>query len=675
MFLLTDRASIVLEGRLVCAVARALEAPRTVRDLCGHLADYFDPLEVRYGLSILQGRGCVLDAGDVPAWRLPGSRDLPWAPPDRRSDLGRRTSPPPVPELTDDYFDVEFGRRLRAHRAAGRAVLPLKISGPELWMGPVLSGDGPGCGRCLQLRLSMALRVHAFVHRSGVPLRPAPRLGSVEEALELAREGARTWGDMAGGHPLDGHLWSWNADTGASAVHGFRPLPGCPGCGAGSPTPDASPPARPEESAIAGEEGMISPEERLESLEALVDPLLGVIPRLDRIPVPGAPLHLWVTPSPAARMRRDWEGTRDALSHGCVGKAATEPQARLGALAEAVERYSGLRLGGESTIRGSLKSLGDAALHPNDCLLFSDAQYRERVSWNERTAAVNWVPEPFDLHADLDWTPLRSLTHGRTRYLPSEYLFYSMGPTAGLRADSNGCAAGASIEDATLRAFLELVERDAVAIWWYNELQRPPVDVASFGDPFCQEVVAWIGSSGRTVVVFDLTHDLGIPVLAAVSHGSVGDASEVALGFGAHLDPDRALRRALLELGQGFAARGARSDAPDLFDVARLDARFLIPTPGAECRALGDMAAPPRGSVRACLEWCVERTREAGLELLLLDQTRADTGLPVVRAVVPGLRSQWARFAPGRLFRVPTRLGWCVEPRSEGSLNPSHLYL
>ena len=45
------------------------------------------------------------------------------------------------------------------------------------------------------------------------------------------------------------------------------------------------------------------------------------------------------------------------------------------------------------------------------------------------------------------------------------------------------------------------------------------------------------------------------------------------------------------------------------------------------------------------------------MEMLVLDQTRPDIGLPVVKVIVPGMRQFWARFAPGRLFDVPVALG------------------
>jgi ribosomal protein S12 methylthiotransferase accessory factor len=64
-----------------------------------------------------------------------------------------------------------------------------------------------------------------------------------------------------------------------------------------------------------------------------------------------------------------------------------------------------------------------------------------------------------------------------------------------------------------------------------------------------------------------------------------------------------------------------------------------------------------------------------GLELLVLDQTRPDVGMPVVKVIVPGLRHFWARYAPGRLFDVPVALGRLSRPTSYEQLNPIPLFV
>jgi ribosomal protein S12 methylthiotransferase accessory factor len=68
----------------------------------------------------------------------------------------------------------------------------------------------------------------------------------------------------------------------------------------------------------------------------------------------------------------------------------------------------------------------------------------------------------------------------------------------------------------------------------------------------------------------------------------------------------------------------------------------------------------------------VQIAKRAGLDFLVLDQTRPDIEVPVVRVIVPGLRHFYRRFGPGRLYDIPVKLGWLDHPLSETELNPLH---
>jgi len=59
----------------------------------------------------------------------------------------------------------------------------------------------------------------------------------------------------------------------------------------------------------------------------------------------------------------------------------------------------------------------------------------------------------------------------------------------------------------------------------------------------------------------------------------------------------------------------------------------------------------------------------------VLDQTRPDIRIPVVKVIVPGLRYFWAWFGPGRLYDVPVRLGWLQRATREDELNPLPMFL
>jgi len=205
---------------------------------------------------------------------------------------------------------------------------------------------------------------------------------------------------------------------------------------------------------------------------------------------------------------------RQSLRHKSGGKGKTDRQSQASGFCEAIELYSGIYQGDEARIQATLTELG-RAIHPCQCLLFSDRQYQNREALNEKAIVDHdWIPQPFDETQTLDWTPVWSMTEQRHKYLPTAFCYYNYKLPKTHRfcsADSNGNAAGGTLEDAILQGFLELVERDSVALWWYNRLSRPGVDLASFNDPYLLDLQTWYHSQQRELWVLDLTTDLKIP--------------------------------------------------------------------------------------------------------------------------------------------------------------------
>ena len=71
---------------------------------------------------------------------------------------------------------------------------------------------------------------------------------------------------------------------------------------------------------------------------------------------------------------------------------------------------------------------------------------------------------------------------------------------------------------------------------------------------------------------------------------------------------------------------------------------------------------------------CVELASAAGLEVIVVDQTRTDIELAVARVIVPGLRHFWRRLGPGRLLDVPAGLGRSPLALDEESVNPYSVF-
>lgn len=374
----------------------------------------------------------------------------------------------------------------------------------------------------------------------------------------------------------------------------------------------------------------------------------------------------------------------DATVRYVSGWGASWGEAAERCLMEAAERCSGQYFGDERLHRARLAELTGAALSPVELLLIGDGQFTGRAAWNRRHRGVNAVPKPWREERRLDWIACAPSLGSGPAWLPAGLclLGHDRDCRAGLpAADSNGLAAGASLEDAAARAFVELVERDAVAIWWYNRIPRPRLRADALEEPIIAAYARWCRGRGRMLALHDLTHDLRVPVAAAVAHDAAGGA--IAFGFGAGESMTEAAHHAVGELAQCEAnlalieervaeegLRGLTPEARALYGWARTarlhDHPHLV---GGPVRAARD--AGPRLDFDACRALCADH----GLRLFVIDLTRPSIGVPVARAVVPGLRSLRARFAPGRLFDVPVRLGWRRRRLGLARLNPIPLMI
>ncbi len=372
--------------------------------------------------------------------------------------------------------------------------------------------------------------------------------------------------------------------------------------------------------------------------------------------------------------------------HAASGKGAGDTQAKVSCLAEAIERYSCGYFGDEPRQPAKLGQLRDRAIGLPELLQFSARQYAEREAAGAGDRSLfTFVPMPFDPDRTIEWTPAWSLTGRRTVWLPTAFCYfgYRNPPDHDFcRADSNGCASGNTLEEAILQGLMELVERDACAIWWYNRLVLPGIDLASFGDPFFDRIAETLARSDRDLDVLDLTNDLGITAAMAVSWERTRGA-RIHLGLGCHLDPRIAVSRALSELSQSLAFEYAPKPERQVafFDAhARwLDSQRIEDHPYLRARAqkrrtAADLPDLSTKDVRDDVVGCVELLEAKGLETIVLEHTRPDIGFPVARVVVPGLRHFWARFAPGRLYDIPPLLGWRETPSIEAELNPIGLF-
>jgi oxazoline/thiazoline synthase len=435
--------------------------------------------------------------------------------------------------------------------------------------------------------------------------------------------------------------------------------------------------SRPKRSADGLESRTVPLGETLGKYSRFVDSDHGIISALRQLDLPwDDAIHLW-----RAKLRSGLclspSRSKLEISGSVLGKGTSSVAAEVSAVCEALERFSGIYRGDEERKRATYAELGNDAIDPSTCTLFSEQQYREREEWNRREGRYNWVPERFDERRPIDWSPLWSLTHDRVKYVPAAYCYFGYPFDSShdfCRPDSNGNSAGNNLEEAIVHGFLELVERECVALWWYNRVRRPSVDLGSFELDYVRRLRIAYESIGRSLYVLDITTTHIVPAFAAISQSDDPNQHDHIFGFGAHFDPRLALLRAVTELNQflpGIMARESNPYCPKSLG----NHSFLIPAADLTPAQCSDFRYCPTKDFRDDVLVCANLVRQWGMEMLILDQTRHDVGLPVVKVIVPGMRSWWARFAPGRLYSIPVQLKWLESSLRESQLNPDHLSL
>jgi ribosomal protein S12 methylthiotransferase accessory factor len=295
--------------------------------------------------------------------------------------------------------------------------------------------------------------------------------------------------------------------------------------------------------------------------------------------------------------------------------------------------------------------------------LFSSRQYQDRQQINASLPEFLQIPETWDPEPEVDWICLQQIFPGPGRLMPAALCYLGHPEPIFQDLDSSGCAAGPTLESAILHGLYELVEREAAAIWWYNRIPRPRIHLGSLDNPHLLLIERHFRRQGKHFYLLDLTHDWRIPAFAAVCHDSLG--TQIRFAFGSHADPAQAANQAATELFQVILARGPGSGRQfTIPDSTRIeDLPHLLSSGMVEAPPMWPNSANPFTD-------CATRADELGLELLWADLTRSDTGLPVVRVIVPGMRPRTPRFAPGRLYETPVRLGWRERVCREEDLNP-----
>jgi ribosomal protein S12 methylthiotransferase accessory factor len=703
--LYSEHRKFFLHGELYVAVAEAIgKNGKDTRVLIGELARKFPVDQIQEALKRLYDRRYVTIASPVTTGPVAGFWASLGLPPEAAesslagcrvrveaidvkgakelttalTNLGVRVvarAADLTVRLVNDYLDRRLAELNRKHVDDRTPWLLVQPSGVFPLVGPVFKPSETACWTCLSDRMLRNREIKGFLDRSEAhivaesPLVQNPfghgaiQFAAVEIAKAIA-SGFRT--------DLRDHIASFDLMGATITKHFVAHRPQCPICGnrklqnpKRAPEPvDIHPGTR--LIMTSGGYRSVSSRQTVARYRKHVSALTGVVTKLEKMDG-DLPLntnffahHNFSAPAMSV------DQLRSGLNGGSSGKGSTAEQAEASALMEAIERYSGIFQGDEIRMTRRFTDFADG-----EAMLANEVQNYSATQFASRQDGTHDVPDPIDPDAKIEWSPAWSLRDHRFKYFPTGllYFFYE-----DFHTDSNGCAAGNTREEAIVQGFLELVERDAYAIWWYNRLRRPEVDLGEFDDAYIRDIKSQFADHGRRIWVLDITSDLGVPTYVAMMHWIKDGKENIEFGSGAHFDRRIALLRSLTELSQflSIGESGLRGDQSSLDGVTPLKLEnypFLLP-------ANDSIAAPPLGldvpldDVKAQVEACVEVARRGGYDFLVRDQTRPDVEVPVVRVIVPGLRHFYMRFGPGRLYDVPVKMGLLDKPLREDELTP-----
>jgi len=636
-------------------VRTLVRAPADLPEVAGGVARLIrDDVLVRTGASAPAGRGVVLSAvGEVDttavvdALAADGSVVVGEGAPGASLAL----------VLCHDHLDERLVPVLQQHRERGLAVLLVRTGVTRCWVGPLLPPAPAGagdeardaaptdgvCPACLDQQL----------RRNGHG--PLPATAGAVVVPRAGQTSARRWSAAVVAAAVDAVLEdapgvraTWAGEVREVRLHDLdvvhHPVAPC------SPRVHAPAP----EDVDGGAEAF------LERTAPLVSVLTGVLAPVTVRRAAGGQV-LAETTHPVRRRDAaapDGLGWGRAPAWGCRESATG---ARAAAVGEALERYCVSWHGDEAHERASVAELtarGEPVLLPRDLLLFGEGQRAGRDAGGAGQAPREPVPDdlPPDLRTDV--SPLVSAVTGERWWVPSAAVHFGhpdLEAARCCRPDSSGCAVGPTRPAAVLAGLLELVERDAVALWWWPRAARPGVPLAVLGEAGERRARRAAARQDRDVWLLDLTTDLGVPVVVALS--SRADGTGVVAGFGASVDLAAAAARAVQECGQvlaclEFGVVGA--GAPGWAQRSVHDEPHLLPDPTRPATAGVLGAGAPRAEDRAAdadadLAEVLSRVAGRGVDVLVQDLTRPEVGVPAVRVLAPGLRPWHRRLAPGRL--------------------------
>jgi thioglycine synthase len=366
-------------------------------------------------------------------------------------------------------------------------------------------------------------------------------------------------------------------------------------------------------------------------------------------------------------------GTKDSI-WVYNGKGPTKVHAKASALMETIERFSALaqNTAKRKFISGSYADLAKKykVLHPDETVEALRFEYKNDMV--------------------MDFLPGTDLFTNEQILVPSALASYHYVPKAPAinpftYTHTTGLASGNVIEEAICHALCEVIERDAISIADlctsaipYTILERitnslkqggyhnlpsidsvgknkfiddssifPDVDLTEIEFEPIKILAKKFACANLPLLIKYITQeDIGIPTFVASSIEWINPYfGYFALGYGTHPDARIALIRAITEVSQSRVVniQGARDDLKNkkfnYIDETWYKRKWKF-IESKERMKISEIKTYSNPDILDDIKLLLNRLKHAGLKrVIIVDLTNPDIGIPVVRAIVPGLET------------------------------------
>ncbi len=538
------------------------------------------------------------------------------------------------------------------------------VDGLESCIGPVVIPDETACWNCARLRRLGTSESPQLAHQldkssAQNSCRARSMLSPMSAIVghQLAMESLKLLLNYTPTN-LKGALSIQNLVTMESQKHTIIPMPWCEVCGGAehllrqTNMPEQSANEAEYQVAMSAVSTVATPQsnplnniqnvEQFKTLmEGWINPITGVVRQLTGH-VPSLP-EFPVTASAGLSAFSAGEYDPRAMGQVGSGKGLDEVSAHIGAFGEAIERYSAARFKQSSLKYASISQLSDEYIDPESLVLYSKKQYH----------SANFAFSPWKRKQKIHWTKGQWLASEKPVWVPALVSYFNFSAPFEeqfSQVSSNGLAAGQSLEDAGIRACYELIERDAMMLTWYAQLDCQRLHINTQSEFKMDAMIADLTDRGVELELYLLDVGVHVPTVVCLALGDGYTTPAVSVALATHGDINVAMRKALLEQGHVLPylchlMRSGQARPQHVDDVTSLEDHAAYYFSNDKKAAFDFMRSPlssaietkdwPYGTIDNALD-LRQRLQGANVDVAIVDVTSPDVALSpfsVARAV------------------------------------------